>query len=321
MTSDLGTSTQNSPRFLTAALLSLLSPGLALIHVGQLLAGLLVNLFMVFTVVLFVVAVSIWKFFPLYPFLVLTSTWLILAGLSTWNAKELIDQAEFRRGRPYQHPLMYLLIGLCTFLGPLALTFHFSTQYLFSFAEVSTLATFPQAQPGDQLLIDRTVYKNRSPQRGELVAVRIPQTNQLAILRVVGIPTDTVQMQGYTLLINDSFLDYTPLDPDWIRVAPLPSDMELLVEHNNDRRYVVALQPAHELDLGVAAIELPREHYFLLSDNRTILTHQDEASHLDSRLVGPITREFIEGQPLYITWSTHPQTGSPRWERIGLSPH
>lgn len=315
-TDDVPAPTLSFPK---AVLLSLLGPGTSLIAVGHLLAGLVINLLFVVAVVLFVVAVSVWKFFPLYPLAVLSASWVLLAFFAILNSREIVQQGEARFGRAYQHPLLFVLIAVLTFLAPLAMTSHFTSRFLFSFADVSTLAMYPQARPGDRVMIDRTVFRSTSPQRGDLVAVRLPQTGELAILRVVAVPTDKVQMQGYTLLINDDFMDYSPLDPSWIRVGLLEEELEILIEHNHDQSYVVAIKPGVDLDIGISGMELPEDHYFLLADNRSILAGDEKPLQVDSRVIGPVTRDYIEGSPLFIAWSQHPQTGSLRWDRIGLT--
>lgn len=309
------------PQRLTAALLSFITPGLGLIYVGKLLAGLFVNIFFVLLVLLFIIAVNLWKFFPLYPALVLVATWLVLCGLCAWRSLEIIAQEEATDQRGYHHPLAYIAIALLTFAAPLSITTHFTSRHLFSVATVDSLVMYPQAQPGDHLLIDRTIYRDVAPQRGDLVAIRIPDTGELAVLRIVGVPDDHIEMLGHTLVINDNPLDFSPMDPRWVENADVDEDSELLiwVEHNHDRQYVVSMIPGLPRESTIPNLKLADETYFVLADNRSLLGEQTRVSaDVDSRYFGPISRDHIEGRPLYIAWSYNPTTGSPRWNRIGL---
>ena len=302
-----------------AVLFTLLAPGLGLIYVGRLLAGIFVNLFFVLAALLFVVFANVAKFFPVYPALVLVAAWIVLCAFAAWRALEIIEQEGPHSPRPFQHPLMYAFLAVVTFAAPLATTAQFTARHLFNVTAVESLVMYPQARPGDRLLIDRTVYRNEDPSRGDLVAVRVPETGELAILRVIAVPDDQVQMIGHSLIINDEYLDFSPLDPAWIDLGEVDDDLglQVLVEHNNDRRYVVAMSPRGAGDNNVGGIELGSDTYFVLADNRSALFEEDRVFP-DSRVFGPISRDRIEGRPLYIAWSHHPETGSPRWNRIGL---
>jgi signal peptidase I len=303
-----------------AVLYTLLSPGLGLIYVGRLLAGLCVNLLFVLATLLFVVFANVIKFFPVYPALVLVAAWVVLCALAAWRSVEIIAQEKPHTPKPYQHPLMYALLAVLTFAAPLAVTAQFTANHLFGVAVVDSLVMYPQARPGDRLLIDKTVYRADEPARGDLVAVRIPSTGELAILRVIGVPSDQIQMHGHTLIINDSPVEFAPLNPEWISLGELDDDLglQVLVEHNHDRRYVVAMSSRGSGGATVTGLELGKDTYFVLADNRSALADEQGEGQTDSRTFGPISRDHIEGRPLYIAWSYHPDTGSPRWNRIGL---
>lgn len=319
--SELPNST-NERHPIVAVVYSFLAPGLGLIYVGRLLLGICINLLFVLLALCFFVALSLWKFFPLFPAIVLISSWLVLCALSAWRALEIIAHDEAGPPRGYQHPLFYALLALVTFAAPLAVAVDFANRHLFSLTVVDTMGLYPHARPGDHLFIDRTTYRDEGPKRGDLVALRLPDTGELAIRRIVAIPKDEVTMHGYTIVINDKLIDYTPLDPEWVtqNQLELDADIGVWVEHNHDRRYVVSMTPGTTAKSSISSLKLGEDAYFVLADNRSPLAERsDLIQDADSRVFGPISRESIEGSPLYIAWSSHPETGSTRWNRIGLS--
>lgn len=303
-------STDGQPGPLAAFLLTLFAPGLALVYTGRLLAGLIVNILFVLVVLLFVIVASVFQFFPLYPAVVLVGTWMVFCALSGWRAIEMIDDGDARRGRGYQHPLLYALIALVTFLAPLAATAHFTVQHLITVVPVEHDAMAPQHVSGDWLVVDRTAFQNEPPTRGDVVVARLPQTGERTVSRVVATPSDHVQMQGYHLLVNDELIEHSRFDgnaPDTV-----DDDSELWVEHNHDRHYVISVTTGSLVDISLQGMNLGDDQYFLLSDNRSFID-DNHYRPLDSRGFGAVTADNIEGRPLYIGWS-------PDFDRIGLRP-
>lgn len=92
---------------------------------------------------------------------------------------------------------------------------------------------------GDQLFGNRLAYKDRDPERYDIVIFKYPDNEkQLFIKRVIGLPGETVNIVDGKVYIND---DPTPLDDSF-----LPEDMEG--------------------DYG--PYEVPEGCYFMLGDNR-----------------------------------------------------
>lgn len=92
---------------------------------------------------------------------------------------------------------------------------------------------------GDQLFGNRLAYKDKDPQRYDIVIFKYPDNpKQLFIKRVIGLPGETVRIEDGEVYIND---DPTPLDDSF-----LPEEMEG--------------------DYG--PYEVPEGCYFMLGDNR-----------------------------------------------------
>lgn len=319
-TSDGATST---PRGSVATLLSFIAPGLGLVYTGRLMAGLVINLLVVLFVLLFVIVATLFQFFPIYAAFVLGAAGLLSCALSAWRSVELIRSGEARRGRSFQHPLIYVLVAIATFVAPLAMTAHFTERHLMTMTPVDDLAMVPQLERGDHLIVDRTVYRDRAPQRGDVVTIRIPDTDELTTLRVVGLPDEQVTMDGFVLRVGDDSAHYTPLEPEAVNTAVLGDrdPGEMWVEHLGDQRHVITSFAGAAPEGQNARYQLGDDEYFLLADNRQSTDDDGESTHVDSRHFGAVDAGHIEGRPLYVGWSTSSNAGEVRWERLGLPIH
>jgi signal peptidase I len=67
---------------------------------------------------------------------------------------------------------------------------------------LQTLSDPPAIERGDRLVIDRTAFQFRNPRRWELVVFRSPVDGELTVKRVVGLPGETIQLQGGEVLVN-----------------------------------------------------------------------------------------------------------------------
>jgi signal peptidase I len=316
---------ERSARRLPAVLLSFAAPGLGLFYVGRPVAGLVVHALCVLVALLFLIAATIFDFFPVFPALVIATGGLVLCSLTAWHCLEIIDEDSPTRQRAYHHPLMYALVALMTFLGPLAVTANFAWRNLVTVVPVEQPTMYPQVHDGDRLLIDRRIYRNDAPQRGDLVALRLPETEELAILRVVALPGDQVSVHGFTVVVNDQVAHYSPLESKAMASADAPdsADLELWVEQNHDRRYVISLVPGASPPILERDIALDDNQYFVLADNRAMQTGelQGHPPLSDSRYFGAIDGSRIVGRPTYVAWSASPDDKSTRWDRIGLPVH
>jgi signal peptidase I len=115
----------------------------------------------------------------------------------------------------------------------------------------------PTLRDGDVVIIDKLSDVWRSPDRGDVVVVRGPDTGGLIVKRVVAVGGDSVGIDDGRLVVNGTFV-----------VEPFA---------DNDRMGGVFFGP----------ITLPAGHVFLLGDNR------DDSS--DSRLFGPVPESSIVG--------------------------
>ena len=146
---------------------------------------------------------------------------------------------------------LVVVLSFCSYL--------FFSRLVVTAVEVKGASMNPTLSAGDRLLLNRFTYLHREPQRGELVVLRDPETGDLIVKRIVGMPCETVLMQNEAAYVNGHRL-----------VEPYASTLR---------------RPDHS-PLGKATV-IPRDHYFVLGDNRT--------RSLDSRAFGSIPRNSILG--------------------------
>ncbi len=123
----------------------------------------------------------------------------------------------------------------------------------------------PTLQPRERIAIDKTSYQTQSPQRGDIVAVKLspaPTTANAAeplTNRIIGLPGETIKIVDGKVYIND----------------------RLMLED-----YVIARSQQR-----VAATLVPVNSYFVLGDNR------NNAENLGAK--GFVTREAIIGKVIW----------------------
>lgn len=147
---------------------------------------------------------------------------------------------------------MVLLVALsfCSYL--------FFSRLVVTAVEVKGASMNPTLSAGDRLLLNRFAYLHREPQRGELVVLKDPETGDLIVKRIVGLPCETVLMQNEITYVNG---------------------------HRLVESYAATSRASHS-PFGKATV-IPRHYYFVLGDNRT--------RSVDSRVFGAVPRASILG--------------------------
>ena len=126
----------------------------------------------------------------------------------------------------------------------------------------------PNFYDHEYLIIDEISYRFNEPQRGDIVVFKYPKDpKQYFIKRVVGKPGEKVKIQDNSVYINGTRLNETYLPENIETVLPLR---------------------------GYGEVTLGSDEYFLLGDNR--------GQSLDSRIFGPVKREFIVGRTWIRGW-------------------
>jgi signal peptidase I len=120
----------------------------------------------------------------------------------------------------------------------------------------------PTFENGDYLIIDEVSYLKNEPRRGEVIVFHFPtDESRYLIKRIIGLPGETIQLQGDSVTITKADGEVVELDETYT---------------NNGASY------------GTWTLE--EEEYFVMGDNR--------GASSDSRSWGPLNKKEIVGKTL-----------------------
>lgn len=168
------------------------------------------------------------------------------------------------------------------------------------------------------------------PKRGDIVVLEHPVTREDYIKRVIGLPGDTIEVQGGALIING-----TPIKREAQPMLEIPVDANLpaqdslftaSVRTNAQGKPVIEVPIMREtlpggatfdtIDLGpgypnddYGPITVPANHLFLMGDNRDG-SADSRVDTIDKGLGGPVPFDSISGRAEIITFSTD---GTAKW--------
>lgn len=280
-------------------------------YVGEWLRGLLANLGFVAILEGFLLLFAMLKFFPFLPIMVLALFWGLFVLFAARSARNRIHETEYVL-KPYNHPLMYAVFALVTFVAPVLATLQFTTSHLMTTLSVNSAGMIPTLRPGDTALIDRTAFKTRLPARGDLIAATTG--GETVLLRSIAVAGDAVRFEGDVVFVNEESLPRQA-----VQLGAKSEEVMHVVEWNADAQYPLAFSPRVHNYAMTSIAGVPKQMVFALADNRSLVPADGGVAQTrDSRTFGPIDAESLVGKPLFIAWSTDPVTGDVRWNRIGL---
>ncbi|RLA03223.1 MAG: signal peptidase I [Gammaproteobacteria bacterium] len=170
-------------------------------------------------------------------------------------------------------------------------------------SHVPTGSMKPTLMEGDRILVDKLAYDLRfpflhwrlktwgDPERGDIVIFPSPETEELYVKRVIGLPGDSVAMKDNQLIINDKVLKYT-FDDNNIADVLNQADQEAFVvveEQLEGRPHSMMVSRHYRTSTSTFTKRIiPQGSYMVLGDNRD--------NSKDSRFIGFIDRERIRGR-------------------------
>lgn len=126
----------------------------------------------------------------------------------------------------------------------------------------------PNFYDHEYLIIDEISYRLSGPSRGDIVVFKYPKDpKQYFIKRVIGLPKEKISIREDGIYVNDQLLNE----------AYLPEGIETSLPLR-----------------GYSELMLADDEFFLLGDNR------DQS--LDSRVFGPVKKDFIIGRTWIRGW-------------------
>lgn len=166
-------------------------------------------------------------------------------------------------------------------------------------------AMYPTIQHMDRILVDKLWARSESTKRGDVIVYRAPfryrvpsnamsDAPDLYIMRVVGLPGETIELKDNTILINGNTFE----------------DPHAFYEGTSPQAAAKYLGP----------ITVPADAFYVLGDNRNLAN--------DSRYTGPVHFGDFHGKAKLILYSRDysfptaaelnpPEIGDLRWDRIG----
>jgi signal peptidase I len=131
----------------------------------------------------------------------------------------------------------------------------------------------PNFHDHEYLIIDEISYRFKAPQRGDIVVFRYPYDPQeYFIKRVIGLPGEKVAIKdGSIYIFNEKNPNGEKLD---------------------EKAYLDASVQTY--DLKEATVELTKDEYFVMGDNRN--------ASKDSRSFGPLNKSFLTGRVWLRGW-------------------
>jgi signal peptidase I len=136
---------------------------------------------------------------------------------------------------------------------------------------VSGTSMEPNFHDWNYLIVDRVSYTFSEPQRGDVVVLDLPQeTSRALIKRIIGLPGDTIILDGTTVTIVN---------------AAHPNGFQLSEPY---------LDPANVGGATNLRVTLGTNEFFVLGDNRRVSA--------DSRLWGNLPRKDIVGRVILRLW-------------------
>jgi signal peptidase I len=128
-----------------------------------------------------------------------------------------------------------------------------------------------------------SLYKIADPVRGDIAVFDSRVADKRLVKRVIGVPGDTVAMQGNRLYINGQALAYT---------AANNGD---LLEHLPGKTHIVRVDPNAKTYANFGPVTVPAGQYLMLGDNRD--------NSADSRVIGFVPRSEFVGRSRSVVMS------------------
>ena len=170
----------------------------------------------------------------------------------------------------------------------------------------------PGILEGDRLVVDKIAYDVRwpftltrisrwgHPNRGDIVTFPSPESEDLLIKRVIGIPGDRIELRENQLIVNGVEATYTMLDDSELQRYPVAmrTYYNILYEDLLGDRRIIMVAKRRSRDHAPSTfreIEVPPGSYFMMGDNR------DRSS--DSRKIGFIVRDRVIGRAHTVAFS------------------
>jgi len=308
----------NPGRIFIALLLSVLAPGLGHIYCGKPAKGLvLLFLGFVFVPIMLFCPQNVSSAFILTAILasiIILIAVFFYAVVDAWFLARRIDERyEVKKYNPWY---LYVLVIIISLSYPPVMSFSIRHSLIWAY-KMGAGSMLPNLQAKDYVILNKTAYRHRLPEIGDVIAFRPPNDiNLIYVKRIVALPGDTIEVKDNILYINDMPLQYRKVAPlQYVKVSPDSTSVidsgiagEIVEEIRSNKSYRIQLLKSSGINSSAdfAKTTVPDMCCFVMGDNRD--------NSLDSRHFGPVPLADILGKIDFI----YLPAGS--WSRFGSFP-
>lgn len=210
--------------------------------------------------------------------------------------------------KEYNRSSLYWLLILMQLAYPVALTW-VGREYVYEAYLIPTRSMSPNFLARDRILVNKRPFRDRFPERGDVIAFRTPSSEpgQTWIKRVIGVAGDRVLIKGREIEVNGKKLERERVPAESTAQIRNHVDGQVQYESNAGRRYRVlfADDPPERNGTSDIDITVPDRSVFVMGDNRDLSR--------DSREIGSVHVGDVIG---FVEYNFFP---AETWSRFGAS--
>jgi signal peptidase I len=168
----------------------------------------------------------------------------------------------------------------------------------------------PTLRVGDSFVAATRTFDGRPPLRGDVVVFKWPVDGKTEyIKRIVGLPSDRIQVKNGILYINDQAVNRERIE-DWVDEDGHRFMRYIETLPNGVRHAIIEEGDSYPLD-NTEVFTVPEDSYFVIGDNR------DHSSDSREWPLNPyVPAENLVGRASFIFYSTAAGNLWPIWETI-----
>jgi signal peptidase I len=276
------TAQRRGPSPWVAALLSVLTPGLGHLYIGQAARGIFFFALIVVADTLLISAMMgvlarFWMF--AVSIALLLGVWLYILIDATLRASRMTERPQRPYNKTWVYPAAFAAAWVITAVPLLYATQAKSSGHLRYFRAVAA-SMAPTLRAGEYFLADATYYQSHQPSRGEVAVYIHPKQSDMPVIkRIVAVEGDRVAIKGGRAIVNGMAMAEPYVDAG----------------------------PAEGINANMPETRVPAGHVFVLGDNRAIsVDSRDTVAH------GPVPTDKLIGRVTDIAFS-HSLTRMGRW--------
>jgi len=275
----------SQPRSILSTILVSLLCGFAagLIWIGRVRLGFYLVAIFAALLVMLVVLVPYWPPLPLRFSEVMSAAFVVISVCVT-----LYLRAKSKPDSRYSRLWVVISLGLLQIIAALLIR-----GFVYQPYSIASGSMAPTLLVGDYVMVSKSAFgfRAKEPARGEVVIFESPQAS--FVMRLIGLPGDTVQMRDGQVVLNGEELAQEPLGEfelsDRFGSEMVPLFREILPD---GRSYKVLDLASDTYADNTKLFEVPDGHYFMLGDNRD--------NSMDSRSFGFVPHELLVGPAIRV---------------------